>query len=157
MLSTPSKNGSPKNADSGSSNAAHSTIPPRLVLPAAAFSNSSSNALRLFGATSGKNGSSIGCSHMHGSNRKSDMFPIRRTCEKTRIPCSRRSCFAIAPAKMGRTCSGTAVIRGFCIRIAENGGQRHSRKSAAEKTRKNFKRIRFTPRGAFDALPRTPP
>lgn len=46
-----------------------------------------------------KNGSSIGCSHMHGSNRKSDMFPIRRTCEKTRIPCSRRSCFAIAPAK----------------------------------------------------------
>lgn len=37
MLSTPSKNGSPKNADSGSSNAAHSTIPPRLVLPAAAF------------------------------------------------------------------------------------------------------------------------
>ena len=99
MLSTPSKNGSPKNADSGSSNAAHSTIPPRLVLSAAAFSNSSSNALRLFGATSGKNGSSIGCSHMHGSNRKSDMFPIRRTCEKTRIPCSRRSCFAIAPAK----------------------------------------------------------
>ena len=59
--------------------------------------------------------------------------------------------------RMGRTCSGAAVIYGFRIGIAENGGQRHSRKSAAEKTRKNFKRVRFTPCGAFDALPRTPP
>ena len=52
---------------------------------------------------------------------------------------------------------GVATGGGFCIGIAENGGQRHSRKSAAEKTRKNFKRVRFAPRGALNALPRTPP